>query len=208
MPKCWHFRSKEESAVPNHATPRKAITIHSEGTLLLASFFVKTFSAIALANLILIGPDKLAAQTGVPDIPVANPARPTVSTPAMLTPVGYLQLENGGLYAEHSTEFSKRLGTNQVTKLGVASRAQLLVLSEPFTHSTGAEVSGNRPGEVFAGRQVILVPGFHCDMNGLLLSSRMTRQRGDVCSSRKHSPSLIRWANLLCPVRFGTLPSH
>jgi hypothetical protein len=125
----------------------------------LASFFVTTFGTIALAALTLIGPDRLAAQSAVPDIPVANPARPTVSTPATLTPVGYLQFENGGLYAEQSTEFSRRLGVNQVTKLAIDSRAQLLVLSEPFTHSTGAAVSGNRPGEVFAGMQVILVPG-------------------------------------------------
>jgi hypothetical protein len=34
-----------------------------------------------------------------PNAPDANPARPTVSTPATLTPVGYLQFENGVLYA-------------------------------------------------------------------------------------------------------------
>ncbi|MGH9519186.1 MAG: hypothetical protein ACRD2D_06030, partial [Terriglobales bacterium] len=30
---------------------------------------------------------------------VANPGRPTVSTPATLTPVGYLQFENGPMQA-------------------------------------------------------------------------------------------------------------
>jgi hypothetical protein len=93
------------------------------------------------------------------DSPVANPARPTVSTPATLTPAGYLQFENGGLYAVNSPEFSKRLGIEQVTKLSVDSRVQFLALFEPYTHSTGAAVSGNRPGEVFAGIQTVFLSG-------------------------------------------------
>src|ERR1700761_6789788 len=94
-----------------------------------------------------------------PEAPDANPARPTVSTPATLTPVGYFQFENGTLYAEHSPEFSKRLGLNQVTKLTLDRWVELLVLTEPFTHSTGAQVSGNRPGEVFAGMQAVFLHG-------------------------------------------------
>jgi hypothetical protein len=101
----------------------------------------------------------LSAQNASPDVPEANPARPTVSTPATLTPAGYLQFENGALFAAHSPEFSRRLGIEQVTKLTVDQRAQFIVLFEPFTHSTGAAVSGNRPGEVFAGMQVVLLPG-------------------------------------------------
>ena len=99
------------------------------------------------------------AQVAPPAVPEANPARPTVSTPATLTLPGYLQFENGGLFAAHSTEFSRRFGVEQVTKLSVDRRAQLLALFEPFTHSTGAEVSGNRPGEVFAGMQAVIVSG-------------------------------------------------
>jgi hypothetical protein len=101
----------------------------------------------------------LYAQVGPSAVPEANPARPTVSTPATLTPAGYLQFENGGLYATDSPEFSKCLGTEQVTKLSLDKRVQLLALFEPFTHSTGAEVAGNRPGEVFAGTQVVILPG-------------------------------------------------
>jgi hypothetical protein len=74
-------------------------------------------------------------------------------------PDGYLQFENGVLYATDSPEFSKRLGINQVTKLTIAERMELLALFEPFTHSTGAAVSGNRPGEVFAGVQAVILPG-------------------------------------------------
>lgn len=101
----------------------------------------------------------LRAQTNMPETPAANPARPTVSTPATLTPAGYLQFENGGLFAAHSPEFSRRLGIEQVTKLSIDTRVQLLALFEPFTHSTGAEVSGNRPGEVFTGMQDVILPG-------------------------------------------------
>jgi hypothetical protein len=104
-------------------------------------------------------PLALCAQADISTVPDANPARPTVSTPATLTPAGYLQFENGGLFAAKSPEFSRRLGIEQVTKLSVDNRAQFLVLFEPFTHSTGAQVSGNRPGEVFAGMQVVILPG-------------------------------------------------
>lgn len=106
------------------------------------------------------GPVFCFAQQEPPsDVPVANPARPTVSTPATLTPVGYLQFENGGLYARSSPEFSSRLGINQVTKLTLDERLQVLALSEPFTQSAGAAVSGDRPGEVFAGAQAALLLG-------------------------------------------------
>jgi hypothetical protein len=63
------------------------------------------------------------------------------------------------LYAAESPEFSKRLGIEQVTKLSVDDRVQLMALFEPFTHSTGAAVSGNRPGEVFAGMQAVILDG-------------------------------------------------
>jgi hypothetical protein len=101
----------------------------------------------------------LFAQTDTSAVPEANPARPTVSTPATLTPAGYLQFENGGLFAAKSPEFSRRLGIEQVTKVSIDSRVQFLALFEPFTHSTGAAVSGNRPGEVFAGMQAVILPG-------------------------------------------------
>ena len=71
-----------------------------------------------------------------------------------LTPVGYLQFENGGFYAGNSPEFTTLFGINQVTKLTVASGLQLLALSEPLAQASGATgdaLSGNRPGEVFAG---------------------------------------------------------
>jgi hypothetical protein len=69
------------------------------------------------------------AQSGTTSVPDANPGRPTVSTPATLTPVGYLQFENGALIAEDSTEFSKRIGIGQVTKT-LRAPAVVAVLAE------------------------------------------------------------------------------
>jgi hypothetical protein len=56
-------------------------------------------------------------------VPEANPARPTVSTPATLTPVGYLQFETGSLGAVTSPEFA---------------RLEFLVATEPYIHSSDA----------------------------------------------------------------------
>jgi hypothetical protein len=93
------------------------------------------------------------------EVPEANPARPTVATPATLTPVGYLQFENGVQYATGSTEFSSRFGINQVTKLTVHPRLQFLVSSEPVVHSGLGTLKEFNPGDVLAGVQVVALPG-------------------------------------------------
>jgi hypothetical protein len=92
-------------------------------------------------------------------VPQANPGRPTVSTPATLTPVGYLQFETGVLGAEHSGEFANRTGLNEVIKFAVEKRLQLLVSSEPFVRSDlGASISRD-PGGVVLGAQAVIIPG-------------------------------------------------
>ena len=70
----------------------------------------------------------------------ANPGRPTVSRPATLTPVGYLQFENGALFAEDSIEFS----------VSVLSRLELFLQSEPLAISqkTGRRCMKNRSSPV------------------------------------------------------------
>src|SRR5215510_5129215 len=75
------------------------------------------------------------AQVAKHETPAANPARPTVSTPATLTPVGYLQFETGAFGATHSPEFSSLVSLNEVIKLSVARRLELLAISGPFVHS-------------------------------------------------------------------------
>jgi hypothetical protein len=99
------------------------------------------------------------AQSGTSSVPEANPGRPTVSTPATLTPLGYLQFENGALFAEDSTEFSKRIGVGQVTKLSVLPRLELFLQSEPLAISQAKDRTAVHEGEVFAGVQGVLFVG-------------------------------------------------
>src|SRR5260221_12416316 len=79
-----------------------------------------------------------AAQSADSDAPEANPGRPTVSTPATLTPVGYLQFETGVLGASHSPEFSSRYGFNDMTKLAVTPRHELSASAEPVVPNRAA----------------------------------------------------------------------
>ncbi len=89
----------------------------------------------------------------------ANPGRPTVSTPATLTPVGYLQIESGVLGAEKSGEFANRTGIEAVVKLSLARRFELLVQTEPIVLSDLGNTTDHHPGEVFAGFQTVLHRG-------------------------------------------------
>jgi hypothetical protein len=103
----------------------------------------------------------LPADDPGPDwVPEANPARPTVSTPATLPPVGYIQFETGSLGAITSPEFDTRVGVNNVTKLAVDSRLEFFVQTEPYIHSTfGLAPAEIHPGEVFVGTQFVALPG-------------------------------------------------
>jgi len=94
------------------------------------------------------------------DVPEANPARPTVSTPATLPPAGYIQFETGSLGATTSPEFTTRVGVGNVTKLAVDSRLEFFVQTEPYVHSTfGSTPAEIHPGEVFVGTQVVALQG-------------------------------------------------
>jgi hypothetical protein len=93
------------------------------------------------------------------DEPAANPARPTVSNPATLTPVGYLQFETGVLGATDSPEFSRRYEWNEVVKLAVSHRLEFIESSEPLVHYSAVGTTANGTAEVFLGAQVVLMPG-------------------------------------------------
>ena len=116
--------------------------------------------SLATACLLLVLPCISAAQPASSDTD-ANPARPTVSTPATLTPVGYVQFESGILGATTSPEFGARIGINQVTKLTVLPRLEFLVLTEPYVHSSDPKGRDKQihPGEVFVGAQGVVLPG-------------------------------------------------
>jgi hypothetical protein len=99
------------------------------------------------------------AQSEDQDAPEANPGRPTVSTPATLTPVGYLQFESGFTGASDSPEFSSRYSVNEVMKLSVARRFELIASAEPVAHFTADGLTANRVADVFLGAQGVLYQG-------------------------------------------------
>lgn len=101
----------------------------------------------------------LFGQSAAQEVPAANPGRPTVATPATLTPVGYLQFETGGIYAASSAEFSSQSAINLVAKLAVASRLQLFALTQPVAVSNDPNGGETQTGDVFAGMQAVVVPG-------------------------------------------------
>jgi hypothetical protein len=114
---------------------------------------------ICLLSFLSVFPQLSRAQSGTPPVPEADPGRPTVSTPATLTPVGYLQFENGALFAQDSTEFTKRIGIGQVTKLSVLPRLELFLQIEPLAISQSKDQTAVHEGEVFAGVQSVLFAG-------------------------------------------------
>src|ERR1700737_4198193 len=106
--------------------------------LLLLGVFVRSGAAQSNSS---------TAQSKAADDAAANPGRPTVATPATLTPVGYIQFETGVLAAAHSAEFSSRYGLNEVIKLSVVPRLQLVASVEPISHFTADGNTSNRAGE-------------------------------------------------------------
>ncbi len=94
-----------------------------------------------------------------PDPPSANPGRPTVSTPATLTPVGYLQFETGYLGAWHSPGLSSQSSVNEVVKFSVAPRLEFLLGYQPFAHSKDGLQSSNDKGGISLGVQGVLLAG-------------------------------------------------
>jgi hypothetical protein len=100
-----------------------------------------------------------AAQSVVGDEPEANPGRPTVSTPATLTPVGYLQFETGFAPAYQSPEFSSRYSLSEAIKLAVAPRLEFLVTGEPVAHFTAEKTTANRVADIFVGAQFVAYQG-------------------------------------------------
>jgi len=93
------------------------------------------------------------------DVPTANPGRPTVATPATLTPVGYVQFETGFLSAWESPEFSSQSSFNEVIKFSVSRWIELLATAEPFAHSNAAGQPSNAAGGAGLGVQAVVHHG-------------------------------------------------
>lgn len=113
---------------------------------------------VCLFSCLLLGPPAVAQsnQTGQPQ---ANPGRPTVSTPATLTPTGYLQFETGGIGAFDSPGVSSYVGLNETTKLALTSRIQLLASTSPFAHYSAAGHTGNSASGISLGAQGVIKKG-------------------------------------------------
>lgn len=123
--------------------------------------------SLTLAEIVLLAiatvaqqPPKVADQpVQYADAPAANPGRPTVSTPATLTPPGYFQFETGVLSAWTSPQFSAQTSVNEVIKFAVCRRIELLAGVEPVAHSVVDRSSSNDAGGVSLGVQGVLYPG-------------------------------------------------
>lgn len=94
-----------------------------------------------------------AAQT-----PTANPARPTITNPATLPPVGYLQFEQGYLGSLDSPATDSQHGMNFVAKAVVHHRLMLEIQTQPWANSreAGARISHSAAGDVLVGGQAVV----------------------------------------------------
>ena len=93
------------------------------------------------------------------ETPTANPGRPTVATPATLTPVGYLQFETGVLAAWDSPGVTSQTSINEVIKYSFSRWIEFLVASQPYAHSHAVGQPTNAAGDVDLGVQADLYHG-------------------------------------------------
>ena len=89
----------------------------------------------------------------------ANPGRPSVSSPATLTPVGYLQFQTGYLGAADSPDLSSQSSINAIVNFSVTPRVELLVGAQPYAHSHVEGQSTNEAGGVSLGIQGVIHHG-------------------------------------------------
>jgi hypothetical protein len=90
--------------------------------------------------------------------PAANPGRPTISNPARIPPVGYLQFEQGINQASGSPGLGGQFGPVQSIRFSVHPRLMLEFASQPVAVSTTTPPNGleTDPGDLTAGVQGIL----------------------------------------------------
>jgi Putative MetA-pathway of phenol degradation len=100
------------------------------------------------------------------EIPQANPARPTITNPATLPPVGYLQFEQGLLEAGSSPDgLERQFSVVQTMKLAVHPRLMLQFASQPIAVSKTIDAPGDPArsqtdtGDLLLGVQAVLVKG-------------------------------------------------
>ena len=95
-------------------------------------------------------------------IPQANPARPTVTNPAHIPPVGYLQFEQGIGWAGKSPGGTvSQLAITQMTKIALTTRVLINSIVQPYAYSQlvsglGPQTYSSDVGDLQLGAQVIL----------------------------------------------------
>jgi hypothetical protein len=89
----------------------------------------------------------------------ANPGRPTVATPATLTPVGYLQFESGVLGAWNSPGVTSQFSVDEVIKFSVNRWIQFLASSQPYAHTLSRGQVSNFAGDTALGVQAVVYHG-------------------------------------------------
>jgi hypothetical protein len=112
--------------------------------------------------------------------PAANPSRPTVTNPATLPPVGYLQFEQGYLGSLDSPETGWQYGVNQVTKIALAARLMVQVQTQPWARSreTGSPDAESGSGDVLLGAQgVLYLPAAAAEETTKSPKGQMPRER-------------------------------
>jgi len=136
-----------------------------------------------------------SGSTQADDSLTANPGRPTISTPATLTPVGYFQFETGYLAAWHSPEFSSQSSLNEVVKFSVCRRIELLAGAGPWAHSKAGSQRANATGDTLLGIQGVVHQGEGARPTIALSYFRRVRSGGapdlDVGSSRNSAILLV-----------------
>ena len=96
------------------------------------------------------------------EVPAANPGRPTVTNPATLPPVGFLQFERGYLGSLNSPNTAAEYGTSEVWRMAVTTRVAVQSQLQPYAASrdAGAADYSNGFGDVLLGVQAVAyVPG-------------------------------------------------
>jgi hypothetical protein len=136
--------------------PTEKLMIRPLSVLLLPLFLGVAMMAAAQPGAGTPNEPEGAAQ---PQEPTANPGRPTVSTPATLTPVGHLQFESGFLGAWHSPEFSSQSSLNEVVKFSISRRIELLAVTGPFAYSHAENQATPGTGDVLLGMQGVVHQG-------------------------------------------------
>ena len=108
-----------------------------------------------------------AESTSKPDaaqIPEANPSRPTITNPAHIPPVGYVQFEQGFLQANGSPSgLDHQFSLNQAIRLSLHPRLMVEFESQPFALTREDATTGDRavtqsdPGDLILGVQGLAI---------------------------------------------------